>query len=84
MRRRYTMGIILIILGLWIWLSYLGVPYISFHKNWPLLLVGLGIYIIIRRLIRRSLRVNRQQVLNDLEKGKISVEEAIEQLRSKR
>ena len=33
MRRRYWWGIILIIIGLWIWLSSLGVPFISFSKN---------------------------------------------------
>lgn len=83
MRRRYTVGIILIIIGLWIWLSYLGVPYISFNKNWSLLLVGLGIYIIIRRLTRYRPRLNRRQILSDLEQGKITVDEAIEQLGSK-
>jgi amino acid permease len=79
--RRLWWGIIIIIIGLWIWLSSLGVPYISFSKNWPLLIVFLGIYIIIRRLTkRRRYRVRKSEVLSDLEKGKIDVDEAVEKL----
>ena len=81
MKRRYWWGIILIIIGLWIWLSSLGVPYISFSKNWPLILVFWGLYIIIRRLTRRSRWVRRSQVINDLEKGKINVDEAVNKLK---
>jgi hypothetical protein len=81
MRRRYWWGIILIIIGLWIWLSSLGVPYISFSKNWPLLIVALGLYIIIRRLTRRHRWVRRSQVISDLEQGKINVDEAVDKLK---
>jgi amino acid permease len=81
MRRRYWWGIILIIIGLWIWLSSLGVPYISFSKNWPLILVFWGLYIIIRRLTRRQRWVRRSQVISDLEQGKINVDEAVNKLK---
>lgn len=81
MKRRYWWGIILIIIGLWIWLSSLGVPYISFSKNWPLILVFWGLYIIIRRLTRRQRWVRHSQVINDLEKGKINVDEAVSKLK---
>jgi|UniRef100_A0A7C6AAI4 hypothetical protein len=84
MRRRYAIGVILIVVGLWIWLSYWGVPYISFKKNWPLLLVGWGIYIVVRRITSYRPRTNRRRVISDLEQGKISVEEAIERLGDKR
>ena len=84
MKRRYWWGIILIIIGLWIWLSSLGVPYISFSKNWPLILIFLGLYIIIRRLTRRSRWVRRSQVISDLEHGKINVDEAIDKLKERR
>jgi len=36
----------------------------------------LGLYIIIRRLTRRQRWVRHSQVINDLEKGKINVDEA--------
>jgi len=81
MKRRYWWGIILIVIGLWIWLSSLGVPYISFSKNWPLILVFWGFYIIIRRLTRRQRWVRHSQVINDLEKGKINVDEAVNKLK---
>ena len=84
MRRRYWVGIILIIIGLWIWLSYLGVPYIAFNKNWPLILVFFGFYIIIRRMTKSSYWVRRSQVISDLEQGKITVDEAIEKLRRRK
>ncbi|MDH5684504.1 MAG: DUF5668 domain-containing protein [candidate division WOR-3 bacterium] len=83
--RRLWWGIIIIIIGLWIWLSSLGVPYISFSKNWPLLIVALGLYIIIRRLIKRGRRwVRKDEVLKDLEQGKINVDEAVEKLGGKK
>jgi amino acid permease len=81
MKRRYWWGIILIIIGLWIWLSSIGVPYISFSKNWPLILVFWGLYIIIRRLTRRQRWIRPSQVINDLEKGKINVDEAVNKLK---
>jgi hypothetical protein len=84
-KKRYWWGIILIIIGLWIWLSSLGVPYISFSKNWPLILVVLGLYIIIRRLTRGRPRwVRKDEVLKDLEQGKINVDEAVEKLGGKK
>ncbi len=85
MRRRYWWGIILIVIGLWIWLSSLGVPYLSFSKNWPLILVFLGIYIIIRRLTKGRPRwIRKDEVLKDLEQGKINVDEAVEKLGGKK
>lgn len=84
MKKRYWWGIILIIIGLWIWLSSIGVPYISFSKNWPLILVFWGLYIIIRRLTRRQRWVRRSQVINDLEKGKINVDEAVDKLKERK
>jgi hypothetical protein len=75
-------GIVLVVVGLWIWLSHLGVPYIDFSRNWPLLLVALGAYIVVRRIVRRAHRRRRtSDVLNDLEKGRIDAEKAINEIR---
>jgi len=79
-------GIFAIVLGLWIWLSALGVPYISFATNWPLLLVALGVYIIVHR-VRRRRRWNRRsasRVLSDLESGRIDADKAVEEIRRSR
>ena len=80
--RRLRWGIAVLVLGLWIWLSALGVPYISFSRNWPLLIVALGVLIVIRR-IRRMARHRRRRVryvIDDLEEGKIDVEDAISEM----
>jgi len=79
--RRLWWGVLLLAVGLWIWLSALGVPYISFRTNWPLLLVALGVYIIVRRLRRGKSRRRVRVIINDLESGRVDVEEAIGEIR---
>jgi len=81
--KKLWFGAVIIILGLWIWLSALGVPYIAFSKNWPLLLVALGVYIIVRR-VRKTARRRRRSarvIIDKLEKGGINVEEAINKMK---
>ncbi len=80
--RRLRWGIAVLVLGLWIWLSALGVPYISFSRNWPLLIVAFGVLIIIRRVRRMTRRRRRRvrYVIDDLEEGKIDVEDAISEM----
>jgi hypothetical protein len=76
-------GLFFIVLGLWIWLSALGVPYISFATNWPLLLVALGVYIVVHRLRRhrRWYRKSAADVITDLESGKIDADKAVDEIR---
>ncbi len=82
MRRLLWWGGILVVVGLWIWLSALHVPYMVFRRDWPLLIVALGVYIIVRR-VRRQARRRRtaSQVISDLESGRIDVESAVIQIR---
>ena len=83
MRRMIGWGVFFVVLGLWIWLSALGVPYISFATNWPMLLVALGVYIIVHR-VRRHRRWHRRsasRVLSDLESGRIDADKAVEEIR---
>ncbi len=86
MRRVIGWGVFLILLGLWIWLSALGVPYIAFSRNWPLLVVGFGIYIIVRRVMRQSRRCRKStsDVITDLESGRIDVDKAVAEIRRSR
>jgi ABC-type amino acid transport system permease subunit len=76
-------GVFTVVLGLWIWLSALGVPYISFAKNWPLLLVAFGVYIIVHRVRRprRWRRKSASDVLLDLESGRIDADKAVDEIR---
>ena len=83
MRRMIGWGVFFVFLGLWIWLSALGVPYIAFARNWPLLLVAFGIYIIVHR-VRRHRRWHRKSasdVISDLESGRIDAEKAVDEIR---
>jgi len=49
-------GIFLIIVGLWIWASNHNVVVFKFGRDWPVLLVVLGIYLIVM-IRRRRLRI---------------------------
>lgn len=81
--RRVFWGIVVILIGLWVWAGTLGLPEnFRFGRNWPLLLVLFGAYIIYRSVRRWSRRrVGKTDVLGELEKGKIDVDEAVERLK---
>jgi len=81
--RRLWLGVAVLVLGLWIWLSSLGVPYISFSKNWPLILVAIGVIVVVRRIrrMRRSHRRKVHVIINKLEEGRIDAEEAISEIK---
>lgn len=83
MRRIVGWGIFLVLLGAWIWLSALGVPYMNFGRDWPLLVVAFGIYVIYRRIARyrRHHRKSASQVITDLESGRIDVDKAVAEIR---
>lgn len=82
MKRLLGWGAFMIVVGLWIWLSALGVPYMEFRRDWPLLVVVAGFVLVWRRM-RRYVRQgrSRSQIISDLEAGKIDVEKAINQIR---
>ena len=46
-------GIMLVVVGLWIWASNHGMAVFRFSRDWPVLFVLLGIYIIIAVRRRR-------------------------------
>lgn len=79
---RIFWAIVFIVLGLWIWLSNLG--YLYFKRDWPILLVIIGIYIIISGVsgsVKRKSRKDVKKILKELEEGKINVEEAVKKMR---
>lgn len=85
MTRLLGWGAALVLVGLWIWLSALGVPYMLFSRDWPLLIVAFGIYIIVRRATRRHRHWRSTgKVITDLEDGRIDVEKAINEIRRSR
>lgn len=85
MRRLVVWGVVLVLVGLWIWLSALGVPYMVFARDWPLLIVAAGISIVVRRIMRMARRRRSSaQVITDLESGRIDVDKAIVEIRRSR
>ncbi len=72
-------GIIFLGIGLWIWLSNLGIRFINFSRDWPVLLILLGLWIILKRFKKRKPKIHR--VLNEIEKGRISVNEAVKKIK---
>jgi len=85
-RRLIGWGLFLVLVGAWIWLSALGVPYINFGRDWPLLVVAFGIYAIYRRIARhrRHHRKSAADVIADLESGKIDADKAVAEIRRSR
>jgi hypothetical protein len=76
-------GVALVVIGLWIWLSALHVPFMVFSRDWPLLIVACGVWHIVRR-VRRHRRWHRKSasdVLSDLELGKIDADKAVDEIR---
>jgi cell division protein FtsW (lipid II flippase) len=73
-------GIFFIALGLLIWLGNMNLlPYINWSRDWPWILVFLGLLFLLRpffRKSRRDIRKKVENVLKDLEAGKITPEEA--------
>jgi len=65
----------IISLGLFFWFCNLGIFHLG--RDWPLILVLLGLYSILTVLSKSK----RNKIINDLEKGKITVEQAEESLK---
>jgi hypothetical protein len=50
-------GILLIAVGTLLWLSKLGVICIYWHRDWPVILIAVGIIELVRFIIKRSRHV---------------------------
>jgi len=47
-------SLLLILVGLWIWASNYGIQVFSFYRDWPLLFVVLGLWILLKINKRRK------------------------------
>ena len=82
--RRIGFGLILALIGTWAWVSNLGVDgYFSFHRSWPVLIVLFGVWLVVRaiRFAVRHRGLRSKDVIRDLERGRIDVDEALARLR---
>lgn len=68
----------IILLGIFFWLCNLAI--FDLKRDWPLILIIVGICSLLN-LIRRS---KRHQIIRNLEKGKINVEQAEELLKQEK
>jgi len=67
---------VLIFIGLFFWLANLNL--LSLSRDWPVILIILGIFNLCG-IFRKS---RKQKIIEDLEDGKITVEEAEEKIRN--
>jgi thiol:disulfide interchange protein len=51
------LGIILILIGLSIWLEKIGFPKFALARNWPILLVLFGLWLLIKGLKKKGKKI---------------------------
>jgi len=81
----------MIAVGLLIWLANIGVLNWNWGRDWPWILIVLGTLGLVGEIVRRIRRsarrrpsvrrVNRAEILKDLEEGRITAEEAERRMR---
>lgn len=78
-------GIVFIVFGIVIWvLNFLGSGW-NWGRDWPLLLILWGIYVITkafnwRKTCSKRNKKNIKEILKDIESGKISAEEGLKKM----
>lgn len=90
-RGSLKIGLLFLGMGLLFWFGNLGLlPYIEWERDWPWILIILGLWMIFSHLFgysskhRKRSRKKVIRILEDLETGKISPEEAIRKIREEK
>jgi predicted membrane protein len=81
---RIFWSLLLIFVGAWIWLSNLQLVNFKFQRDWPIILILIGLYEILKGVRRRRTKrkiISKEKILKELEEGKINVEEALKKLK---
>lgn len=68
--------ILIIFIGVFLWLGNLRI--VDMGRDWPVILIVIGLV----SLLNTQKKARRKKIINDLEKGKISAEEAEGKLRN--
>ena len=83
-------GLVIVCIAALIWLGNLGILAFSLARDWPIILIVIGLFMIYRGVIyplRRKRTVHREKpgtidvVLDDLENGKIDADEAVKKIK---
>jgi hypothetical protein len=72
--RRIWWGIILVVIGLWIWFSQMGIPFLSFGRDWPIILIIWGIWVIVKTIRRTSCRQRIKVTINETSEAEESTD----------
>ena len=82
MNYKVTGALILILLGLWIWLSNLN--YLNFKRDWPLILIFIGLDLLVSVFMKSRKKSRKTKILEDFDRGKITFEEAEQKLKEEK
>lgn len=86
MSLRIWIPVILIVLGVLFWLGKFGIIDFYWSRDWPVVLIGIGVFSLVNHIARRTRRGKRsyrtkRDILDELEKGDIDAEEAIRKMK---
>lgn len=83
-RKMVFWAIVFICIGVFVWLGNLGIFNFRWGRDWPVILVIIGLYFLIQVISprRRKRRVKKglDEILKRLERGEVSAEEAASEL----
>ncbi len=84
-RRTVFWAVVFIFVGAIIWLGNLGMFDFRWNRDWPILLLIVGLYLLIKAIPGRKRRTSKQKgnignILSRLQKGEITAEEAAEEM----
>jgi hypothetical protein len=77
-------AVVLIVLGVLFWLGKFGIIDFYWDRDWPVILIAIGVFSLVNHFTRSRRRGNRRKkikILSELDDGKIDAEEAIDELK---
>lgn len=88
MWRRNTVfwGLIFFIVGVLIWLSNLEIIGLSWKRDWPIILIVIGIYKLVTLLPRKKKKGPTKgvtDILESIERGKITANEGLKEMKER-
>jgi hypothetical protein len=86
MSMRIWIPVILIVLGVLFWLGKFGIIDFYWSRDWPVVLIGLGVFSLVNHIAVRVKKTRRRSsrnrdILDQLDSGDIDADEAIRKMR---